>query len=49
MKRYENERVGGRSEGVIIRENASKREIDTHMQRDTQRDRGTQRETEREK
>ena len=29
FKGYEHERVGGRSEGVIIRGNASKREIHT--------------------
>ena len=53
FKRYKNERLGGRSEGVIIRENANKREIHTythtHTHTNTHTHRGSQRETEREK
>ena len=36
FKRYKNERLGGRSEGVIIRENANKREIHTYTHTHTQ-------------
>ena len=50
FKRYKNERLGGRSEGVIIRENANKREIHTytHTHKHTHTQRVTERDRERE-
>ena len=49
FKRYKNERLGGRSEGVIIRENANKREIHTYTHTHTHKHTHTQRVTERDR